>query len=176
MSAFLQGQIEKRLKELRHQCELLRLTKADAFRGRWARASRSDEENRRDSGSSDKYWDDLQAKEQGERTIALALADKALVDFIAEHRRFMTPEWPGTDHGRLCWSPYCGGTPIEQRYCQLAEGHEGVHADGQYGWPREVTNDREWHQLRESCAHEFIQYGDDRACHKCGLKQAEVKR
>ncbi|HVU07644.1 MAG TPA: hypothetical protein VHG89_03775 [Verrucomicrobiae bacterium] len=156
-SAFLRESIEKKLKELRDDCALKRLIKSNAFGRRWARSARSDEENRRDSGSSDKYWDDRQAEAQRNSTAELEAADKALANFIAEHRPLMGADWIGNDHGRLCWAPYCGGRPIDQYYCQKEEGHEGPHAAqvGEDGgaageWPQNVTNEHEWHRLLET--------------------------
>lgn len=149
-SAFLRESIEKKLKELRADCGLKRLIKGNAFGRRWARSARTDEENRRDSGSSDKYWDDRQAEAQRNSTAELEAADKALADFIAEHRPLMPSDWIGNDHGRLCWSPYLGGRPIDQHYCQKPEGHDDPHGNDIGEWPLGVTNEHEWHRLRET--------------------------
>lgn len=159
-SAFLREAIEKRLKELRDDCAVKREIKRNAFAYRWARRSRSTEENARDCGPSDKYWDDRQAEAQRNSTAELEHADQALADFIAEHRVLMPPDWIGNDHGRLCWAPYLGGYPINQHYCQRKEGHEGNHADEwpetrwacehpAGSWPQGVSNDREWREAYE---------------------------
>lgn len=92
MSTFLKEQTEKRLKELRYNCGLQRLYLRNASEKRWARAARSTEENQRDCGSSDKYWDDVQAKSLTKAASGIAEADKLLAEFIAEHRAMMWPE------------------------------------------------------------------------------------
>jgi hypothetical protein len=151
MSEFIRAAIAKRLVELRENCAVQRLHLRNAHGRRWG---------------DTKYWDDLQAKAQVERPKDVEAADKALADFIAEHRGFMGGDWPGSEHGRLCWEPFCGGMPIDQHYCQREEGHEGIHGDKAFAWPRDVTNDHEWHKLRESCAH-----GDkvlNGVCQVCG--------
>jgi hypothetical protein len=150
MSTFIREQIEKRLKELRYDCGLQRLHLRNAFGRRWSGCPRRDPEK---PDSWDLHWENLQAQAQKERPEWVAKADKALADFIAEHRAIMGPDWPGTDHGRLCWSPFSGGCPIDQHYCQLEENHEGAHADDQGAWPVDVTNEHEWHKLRERCLH-----------------------
>jgi hypothetical protein len=145
--------LEKKLEELRAECALQRLVKRNAFGRRWALSGGR-------GASADKYWDDRQAAAQAEATAALEAADRALVDFIAESRVIMGPDWIGSDHGRLCWEPYLGGYPIDQHYCCKPEGHTDHHADeiptqrwacnsprGQ--WPQGVTGDREWHELIE---------------------------
>lgn len=157
-SSFLREAIDKKLKELRDSCAVKREIKRNAFGRRWAFASRSTKEMEADSGSSDKYWDDLQDAAKIETTAEVEAADKALADFVAEHRSMMGAEWIGNDHGRLCWAPYCGGMPIDQHYCQREEGHDGNHADEwpetrfacnspRGSWPQGVTGDREWRAL-----------------------------
>lgn len=160
-SGFLREAIEKKLKELRADCAVKRLIKHNAFGSRWARRGRSDEENRRDCGPNDKYWDDKQAEAQRTAVAEVLAADKALADFIAEHRPIMGADWIGNDHGRLCWAHYLGGYPIDQHYCQREEGHDGNCADewpetrwaceSPHGsWPKGVTCDREWRARIES--------------------------
>lgn len=149
-SAFVRESIEKKLKELRADGGLQRLIKRNAFERRWARSGRSDSENKLDCGSSDKYWDDRQAESQRNSIAAVEAADKALADFIAEHRPLMGVDWPGNDHGRLCWSPYLGGRPIDQHYCQKPEGHSEPHGNDIGEWPISVTNEYEWHRLLET--------------------------
>jgi hypothetical protein len=147
MSTFIREQIEKQVKALRYDCGLQRLMKRQAFGDRWARAGRSNAENERDSGPSDKYWDDRQAESQRKYTAAVESADKALANFIAEHRPIMGAEWIGNDHGRLCWEPYLGGLPIDQHYCQKEEGHQGNHGNEVGEWPQGATNQYEWQRL-----------------------------
>lgn len=169
MSDFIKQAIEKRLKELRYNCGLQRLHLRNAHGLRWSGCERRNPDK---PDAWEKHWEDLQAKAQVDRPKDVAAADKALADFIAEHRAFMGSEWPGTDHGRLCWSPYCGGSPIEQRYCQLNERHEGIHSDMEYSWPREVTNDTEWSRLRKSCPHtETVDRDGVKYCPVCGFRK-----
>lgn len=144
MSDFLKQQVEKRLKELRHNCELQRLHVRNATEKRWALAGRAKSDV---PDSYDKYWDDLQASEKAKRENDLQVADKELAGFISEHRPLMGADWPGTDHGRLCWAPFLGGCPIDQHYCQKAEGHNGNHGNHLGEWPQSVTNTHEWHKL-----------------------------
>lgn len=156
MSTFVADQIRARLEILRHACAVARIAVRDAFRGKWG---------------DGKYWQDRQAEAQIERPKDVITADKALSDFIAEHRPIMGAEWPGTDHGRLCWAPYCGGYPIDQHYCQREENHEGHHADENGAWPKNVSSDREWHDLKKTCAH--VSRGPNKdgviACRDCGF-------
>ncbi len=166
MSDFLKEQIEKQVKKLRADCAVKREIKRNAFGRRWALASRGHPDK---PDGSDKYWDDLQAKEQVTRTEDLANADKTLAGFITEHRSFMGPDWIGNDHGRLCWCPFLGGTPIDQHYCEREENHDGPHADSAFAWPREVTNEHEWHKLRGTCSHpETSDHESGRQCVVCG--------
>ena len=113
-SGFLREAIEKKLKELRADCAVKRLIKHNAFGSRWARSGRSDEENRRDCGPNDKYWDDKQVEAQRTAVAEALAADKALADFITEHRPIMGADWIGNDHGRLCWAHYLGGYEMAQ--------------------------------------------------------------
>lgn len=165
-SPFVREQIEKRLKELRENCALQRLHLRNAHGRRWSGCERSDRNN---PSSWDLYWENLQAEAQRERPKWVEAADKQLSDFIAEHRPLMGADWVGNDHGRLCWAPYCGGRPIDQHYCQLDEGHEGAHADQSGAWPRDVTNDHEWHRLANSCCHPAT-FGKEQStiCAACG--------
>lgn len=166
MSDFIKSQIEKRLKELRYNCGLQRLHLRNAHGRRWSGCARQDPEK---PSSWDLHWETLQAQAQIDRPKDVAAADKTLADFIAEHRHLMGADWPGTDHGRLCWSDYCGGLPIDQHYCQREEGHEGHHAIESGAWPREVTNDHEWHRLIKSCLHaETRENGEAIVCAVCG--------
>lgn len=155
----LKLQIEKRLKELQHDCALKRLYLRQAFGPRWSGCARMDPDK---PSSWDLHWENLQAEAQRQRPKDIAAADKKLADFITESRAIMGSDWPGTDHGRLCWSPFCGGMPIGQFYCELPEGHDGPHVGTEeYGrktaWPnsplQEVTNDRQWHELIKLCLH-----------------------
>ncbi len=166
MSDFIKRQIEERLKELRFECGLQRLHLRNAHGPRWSGCQRRNAEN---PDSWELHWENLQAQAQQERPKEVAAADKALADFIAEHRAIMGPDWIGNDHGRLCWSPYVGGRPIEQHYCQKSEGHANVHADEAGGWPREVTNDYEWHRLCDACEHTTTYERDaNQICAVCG--------
>lgn len=159
-SEFLRGAIDEKLAELREACAVKRQIKRNAFGRRWALNARGTAENERNSGSSDKYWDDCQAVAQTNAVADLAAADKALADFIAEHRPLMGVDWIGNEHGRLCWEPFLGGLPIDQHYCQREEAHDGNHAvewpetrwacDHRRGsWPQGVTNVYEWRELVE---------------------------
>ena len=139
-SAFLRDAIEKQLAKLRADCAVKREIKRNAFGRRWALAGGRGE-------STDKYWDDRQAAAQRESTEAVEAAERALVAFIAEHRPFMGADWIGNDHGRLCWAPFLGGLPIDQHYCQCAEGHEGNHCNAKGAWPHGVTNSYEWRAM-----------------------------
>lgn len=161
VSSILRETIETKLAYLRADCALKREIKRNAFGRRWARSARSNAENERDCGPSDKYWDDLQAEAQRKSTAELEAADKALADLIAEARPVMGPEWLGNDHGRLCWAGYLGGYPIKHHYCIREEGHEGHHADewphtrwaceDEAGsWPQGATCNREWNELAEA--------------------------
>jgi hypothetical protein len=152
MSAFLREQIKKRLAELRYKCGLQRLYLRHATGRRWAYGSRSSAEMERDYGSSDKYWDETQAKSKRDAEAGIELADKELADFIAEHRTLMGSDWVGNLHGKLCWSPYSGGRPIDQHYCQKPVGHDGQHGNEKGEWPLDVTNEYEWRRLLEKTA------------------------
>lgn len=147
ISSFLREQIEKRLKELRYNCGLQRLHLRIAHGPRWSGCQRRNPEK---PDSWELYWEELQAKAQQERPKDVEAADKALVDFIAEHRPLMGDDWIGDDHGRLCWSPFLGGRPIDQHYCQREEGHTGTHGNELGAWPIGVTNEHEWHRLLDS--------------------------
>lgn len=144
MSTFLRQKIEDRLVELRYDCGLQRLHLRNAHGPRWSGCQRRNPDK---ADSWEQHWEDLQAKAQMERPKDVEAADKALKDFILEHRPFMGADWPGTDHGRLCWSPFLGGIPIDQHYCQREEAHSGPHRNEAGEWPLGVTNGREWHQL-----------------------------
>lgn len=159
-SSVVREAIEKKLKELRHTCAVEREVKRNAFGRRWARAGRSTQENERDCGSNDKYWDDLQFAAQVKAKLEVAEADAALAAFIVEHRPLMGSEWIGNDHGRLCWSGYLGGMPIDQHYCLREEGHEGncadewpetkwLFRDRRGSWPKGCSNSREVHELTD---------------------------
>lgn len=121
--------IEQNLHVLRHDCALQRLHLRNAHGPRWSGCPRKDPDK---PSSWDLYWENLQAEAQRERPKDVAAADKRLADFIAESRKVMGPDWPGNDHGRLCWSPFFGGLPINQFYCQLQEGHTGPHRSTGY--------------------------------------------
>lgn len=170
--------IEQRLRELRRECALQRLHLRNAHGPRWSGCPRQDPGN---PSSWDLYWEGLQAEAQRERPKDVARADQRLAEFIAESRPFMGNDWPGTDHGRLCWSPFCGGMPIDQYYCSLEEGHSGPHVGTgtdtgrEIAWPnsplQEVTNDHSWHRLIKLCPHEaFTRRGSDNVsvCAVCG--------
>ena len=161
VSSILRETIETKLAELRADCALKRQIKRNAFGRRWARSARSNAENERDCGPSDKYWDDRQAEAQRKSTVELEAADKALADLIFEARPVMGPDWLGNDHGRLCWAEYLGGYPIKHHYCEREEGHEGNHADEwpetrwacehpAGSWPQGVTSNREWNERAEA--------------------------
>jgi len=177
----LKAQIEKRLKELRYDCGLQRvyLRHAQGPR-RWSGCQRRNPDK---PDSWELYWENLQAKAQEERPKDVAAADARLAAFIAESRPIMGAEWPGTDHGRLCWSPFCGGLPIDQFYCQEAENHAGSHlgtGDGtglEMMWPnsplQEVTNEHEWHKLIAVCPHAASRFEERHSaniCNVCGAK------
>lgn len=167
MSDFIKQQIDKRLKELRYNCALQRLHVRNAFGPRWSGCQRQDPNK---PSSWDLHWENLQAQAQVERPKDVSAADKALADFIAEHRPLMDPTWPGSDHGRLCWAPFTGGLPIDQHYCQREEGHGGFHCDGVGAWPRNVTHDQEFSKVRNECPHmmEPVEYGGAPVCPACG--------
>lgn len=131
-SAFVADAINKRLAELREQCGVKRILVAQANGMKWGQGE---------------YWDNLQRQAQIDRPKDVEAADKALAEFIAEHRPMMGPDWIGNEHGRLCWAPYLGGMPIAQHYCQREEGHEGNHWDHVGAWPQGVTNAHEWHRF-----------------------------
>jgi len=173
MSDFIKQQIEKQLAKLREDCGLQRLHLKNAHGPRWSGCPRRDPDH---PSSWDKHWEDLQAQAQIDRPKDVAAADKALSDFIAEHRPIMGADWPGTDHGRLCWSDFLGGLPIDQHYCQREEGHDGRHADFVAAWPQGVTGNREWQELRERCPHsEVEQVAGKPHCAICGKEQSTSK-
>ena len=120
----LKQQIEKRLKELRDDCALQRIHVRNAFGTRWSGCQRANPDK---PSQWDLHWENLQAEAQMQRPKDVEVADKRLAEFIQESRVIMGAEWPGTDHGRLCWAPFCGGLPIGQFYCQREEGHAGYH-------------------------------------------------
>lgn len=173
----LKAQIEKRFKELRYDCGLQRLHCRNAFGRRWSGCQR---ENPDKPSQWDLHWENLQSAAQVQRPLDVAAADKRLADFISESRLIIGAEWPGNDHGRLCWSPFCGGMPIDQHYCQLEEGHDGPHeGPGDYApsfaWPnsklQEVTNEHEWYKLIALCPHETpVWKGEYHQCAVCGSK------
>jgi hypothetical protein len=149
-SSVVREAIEKRLEELRADCAVKREIKRNAYGRRWALAGGND-------ASSQKYWDDRQAAAQEKSTLEVDAADMALVEFIAEHRPLMGSDWIGNDHGRLCWSGYLGGMPINQHYCQREENHDGncadewpetkwVFRDRRGSWPKGCSNSREVHE------------------------------
>ena len=142
-SGFVRAVIEKELARLRHVCAVKRQIKRNAFGRRWALACD-------DCAGPTEYWDEYQAKAQRDSTAAVEAAERALADFIAEHRAIMGEGWAGSDHGRLCWAPFLGGTPIQQHYCECPEGHQGNHCNSIGAWPQNVTNVYEWSALIES--------------------------
>lgn len=146
MSDFIRQQIEKRLKELRDDCGLQRLHLRNAHGPRWSGCQRRNPEK---PDGWELYWENLQAAAQAERPTWVKAADQALSDFIAEHRPIMGAGWIGNDHGRLCWSAFLGGSPIDQHYCQREEGHSGPHGNKVGEWPIGVTNCHEWNRLLE---------------------------
>lgn len=156
----LKKQVQIRLEELRHDCALQRLHLRNAHGPRWSGRPRQDPDN---PSSWDLHWENLQAEAQRQRPKDVAAADARLAAFIAESRAIMGVDWPGTDHGRLCWSPFCGGLPIDQYYCEEPEGHSGNHVGRgtathrKVAWPnsplQEVTSDFTWHKLRNLCPH-----------------------
>jgi hypothetical protein len=132
-SAFVRDAINKRLEELRGVCALKRELVRQAFGRGWSGAKPQDPPS-----DWDKYWADLQSAAQRDRPKDVEAADKALADFIAEHRPIMGADWPGTSHGRLCWAGFLGcigGRAINHHYCQRDEGHDGPHEDAEGQWP-----------------------------------------
>lgn len=132
MSTFIKESIAKKLIELRYQCGLQRLHVRGANVKSWG---------------DGEYWERCLREEKIKRPIDRDAADKALAGFIAEHRAIMGPDWIGNDHGRLCWSDYLGGAPIDQHYCQKPEGHEGPGGNEIGVWPQGIRNGRQWHEL-----------------------------
>lgn len=177
----LKREIKKRLIELREDCALQRLHLRNAFGRRWSGCERRDPDN---PSSWDLHWENLQSEAQRQRPKDVEAADKRLAEFISESRTIMGADWPGSDHGRLCWSPFCGRLPIGQFYCQLEEGHAGPHrGTEEYGreteWPnsplQEVTNEHEWHKLIQLCKHETtVLHEGILHCSICGHQMSEA--
>lgn len=142
----IREQIEKQLVALRYNCGLQRLHVRNAHGPRWSGCQRRNPDK---PDSWELYWENLQAAAQVERPAWVEKADMELAEFIAYHRAGMGPDWIGNDHGRLCWAPYLGGMPIDQHYCQKAEGHTDAHGNHRGEWPQGVTNEHEWRRLLE---------------------------
>lgn len=139
-SAFIRDSVNKRLRELRDKCALEKEGLRHATEpGYWGT-----------DNPGQTYWADMKARCAVERKETYAQALNALECFIAEHRSIMGEEWVGNNHGRLCWSPYLGGCPIDQHYCQKPEGHTDAHANEIGAWPIGVRNEHQWHELRRS--------------------------
>ena len=132
-SDFIKDAINTRLNELREHCAVKRELVRQAFGPGWSRAKPQDPPS-----DWDKYWADLQAVAQRDRPKDVDAADKALADFVTEHRPIMGADWPGSPNGRLCWAEFLGclgGHPINMHYCQHTEGNEGPHEDNEGEWP-----------------------------------------
>lgn len=118
-SAFLESAINQRLAELRRECALARHMVRDQRRCHWGWWPTAEADRRRAIRGSQRR---------------VREAEQALRAFIAEHRPLMGSEWPGTDHGRLCWDSFIGGLPIDLHFCQQPENHDGHHADQAGAW------------------------------------------
>lgn len=171
-SGFLRESIESRLQELRDDVALQLHLERHALGPRWARSARSTQENQRNQGHSDPYWDGIQRDAIEERRQAVKDSEQALRDFIAEHRYLMGQEWIGNDHGRLCFMTHLGGFPIDRHYCQRQEGHDGFCQNDKGAWPCGCESDYDVRQLQAVCKHvEVIDWNDERLCSNCGKRQ-----
>lgn len=122
------------------------------------------------------YWDESKDSQHKrcrfirEQMRETRIAEDALRAFIAEHRSLMGKDWIGNDHGRLCFSWFMGGRPIDMHYCSEPEGHDGFCQSDKGSWPRGVHGDREWWDRRAACKHErSIDWDGVMKCIGCGL-------
>lgn len=168
-SSFVRVSIDAKLADLRKKCALARESKRTAFGRRWALSARSTKENACDFSPSDLYWDERQSRAQSSSLLSVDEADKALADFVAEHRALMGPDWIGNDHGRLCWASFLGGLPIDRHYCQDEENHTGFCQGDKGAWPQGVHDEAEWWRRKKSCdGHKSIEWMEAMVCSFCG--------
>lgn len=123
-SAFLQRAINNELERLREKCAVARCILRRQLRVHPDNWGGSPEQSRKS-----------RAENIPKSEARIEAADAALAAFVSEHRPMMPPDWIDTDHGRLCWDDFLGGSPIDQHYCHLPEGHDGPHQDAAGTWP-----------------------------------------
>ena len=171
-SDFVSEQIESRLQELRDDVALQLYLERQSLGPRWARAGRSPDENKRNQGNNDPYWDGIQRDAIEERRAAVKVAESSLREFISEHRYLMAPDWIGNDHGRLCFMTHLGGLPIDRHYCQMPEGHNGFCRNGKGAWPSGCESGYAVRRLQDACKHDVTtEWGsDEHVCSKCGKR------